>query len=99
MHYILDENDNPRCEPELKKWARWFDEADRQVAKEKIGEAVISTVFLGIDYNHEREGPPVLWETMIFGGPLDEETWRCTGGWADAQAMHKRMCDRVRETL
>jgi hypothetical protein len=34
------------------------------------GEAVdVSTVFLVFD--HGFEGPPVLWETMVFGGPDD----------------------------
>ena len=31
----------------------------------------ISTVFLGIDHNFNLEGPPLLFETMIFGGIKD----------------------------
>lgn len=26
-------------------------------------------MFLGLDHNWAQSGPPVLWETMIFGGP------------------------------
>lgn len=41
-----------------------------------VGGDYVSTVFLGIDHNHFGDGPPVLFETMIFGGPLDELQWR-----------------------
>lgn len=38
----------------------------------------VSTVFLGTDHGYGR-GAPILFETMIFGGPLDEEQDRfCT---------------------
>lgn len=29
--------------------------------------AAVSTIFLGLDHNYTGKGPPVLWETMIFG--------------------------------
>jgi len=32
---------------------------------------LVSTVFLGIDHNWSDQGPPILWETMVFGGPDD----------------------------
>lgn len=37
--------------------------------------AWISTVFLVLDHSLF-EGPPQLWETMPFGGPLDQEAHR-----------------------
>lgn len=27
----------------------------------------LSTIFLGIDHNYTDDGPPILWETMMFG--------------------------------
>jgi hypothetical protein len=41
----------------------------------------VSTVFLGLDHNYrsligEEGAEPLIFETMIFGGPLDQETWR-----------------------
>jgi hypothetical protein len=34
-------------------------------------------VFLGTDHNLGDYGDaPILYETMIFGGPLDQEQWR-----------------------
>lgn len=35
----------------------------------------MSTVFLGLDHNFSG-GEPILFETMIFGGPLDGEQRR-----------------------
>jgi len=68
--YVLDENGNPVAEPDLLKWAAWFDGAVRRVASDDVGDASVSTVFLGLDHDFGG-GPPILWETMIFGGKHD----------------------------
>lgn len=80
--YTLDTTGNPVAEPDLMKWAKWYEQRDvRRVADERFDAAGIemrvSTVFLGIDHSFG-DGPPVLWETMIFGGPLDQEQDRCS---------------------
>jgi hypothetical protein len=41
---------------------------NRLIKKDDIHGVEISTVFLGLDHNFSGTGPPVLWETMIFGG-------------------------------
>jgi hypothetical protein len=41
-----------------------------------VGAVRISTIFLVNDHSHSMTGPPVLWETMVFGGPLDCHQWR-----------------------
>ena len=41
------------------------------------------------------DGPPVVWETMVFGGALDGEQDRCSGNRQDAMAMHNLMKERV----
>lgn len=66
IKYILDEHGEPKLEPDILRWARWFETADRRVAVDTIGQYKVSTVFLGLDHNFS-EGPPLLWETMIFG--------------------------------
>lgn len=71
---------------DLMTWARWFESADRVVAKSEVGDARVSTVFLGVDHSWG-EGPPLLFETMIFGGPHDEYQNRCST-WEQAEAMH-----------
>lgn len=70
--YILDANGNPIAAPDVPTWAKWFETAQRQVALTKVepGVVEVSTVFLGLDHGFG-SGPPVLWETMIFGGSHD----------------------------
>lgn len=72
--YILDERGEPVPEPDTLKWAEWtetsFRNGARRLAQDTIGPYLVSTVFMGIDHGFG-EGPPVLWETMIFG--MEEE--------------------------
>jgi len=92
--YILNEKGNPVEEPDRLKWAKWFETANRRVAHEKIGNAEISTVFLGVNHSFGC-GKPVLWETMVFGGKFDQEQYRCSGSRYDAEKMHARMVKKV----
>ena len=76
-HYILNDDHEPVA-AELMEWARWFETATRTVAHDELDDGTrVSTVFLGLDYGFG-EGPPVLWETMIFGGEHDDDQWRYT---------------------
>ena len=67
-HYILDADGNPRPEPDVIKWATWFEKGNRIVKQDQIGEVWVSTVFLGLDHDFTGKGPPILWETMTFRG-------------------------------
>jgi hypothetical protein len=48
----------------------------------------VSTAFWGQDM--ALDGPPVLFETMVFGGLCDGYQWRF-GTWAEAAAFHVRV--------
>jgi hypothetical protein len=78
-YYILDEHHNA-VEVDMKTWASNFEIAKtRRVAIDRIKDIEISTVFLGMDHNFSDEGDPLLFETMIFGGPRDQYQERyCT---------------------
>lgn len=52
------------------------DENYMQIGRDDIGPMHVSTVWVGINMNYTREGAPVIFETMIFGGPMDLATWR-----------------------
>lgn len=83
-------------EPDLDKWIKWRIKAEGfKVAHTFIGDCYISTVFLGLDHNWSKTGPPVLWETMVFGGELDQRQMRCTGAREQAEAMHAVMVKHV----
>ena len=79
--------------------ARWLAEHDerRRVGDTDVGDVNVSTVFLGLDHRYYDEGPPLVFETMIFGGKHDQWQQR-TSTWAQADAMHKRACAMVAET-
>jgi hypothetical protein len=61
-----------------------------------VGVSKVSTVFLCLDHQFAG-GPPILWETMVFGGALDQEQDRCSGTREQAEAMHQRMVERVKK--
>lgn len=82
-------------------WAAWMELKDngRIVARTPVkrvpGEdVVVSTVFLGIDHNFDEEGPPILYETMIFGGVHHEDMWRYSTK-ADALVGHEKAVAHV----
>ncbi len=89
-YWVLDDDNVPQP-TDLMSWASWMEEADRTVEKTKFistaGEVEVSTVFVGVDLNWG-EGPPVLFETLIFEGPLDGKMW-CYSTWDEAVAGHK----------
>lgn len=91
--YILDENGIAVEEPNLMAWGRWMASSDRNIARVTLGDVLVSTVFLGLD--HGWGGPPVLFETMIFGGPHSDYQQRYTTR-TEALMGHKRAFDRVR---
>jgi hypothetical protein len=94
--YILDSQRHPVA-VDVYEWARWFEDlSNRRVAETCIGPVRISTVFLGMDYRFGGRGPPLLFETMVFGGKEDRDTWRYSS-WDDAETGHNAIVDRVRK--
>lgn len=88
-HYILDADGKTPIPCDLMTCARAL-ERDRHQTRETVAEGVdVSTVFLGLDHSFGMPGPPVLWETMIFGGPHDGYSDRYTSH-ADAMAGHEK---------
>lgn len=78
--WILDENHKPITVSSIMEWGMWF-EAERgknRIVKqtELEGDILVSTVFLGIDhgfnFGDEDDNVPILFETMIFGGELND---------------------------
>jgi hypothetical protein len=103
LHFILDDQGEPRPCDDVLVWGLWFETAERTVKQTTMvypdGVSVlVSTVFLGLNHNFHAIGLPVLWETLVFDGPLDGEMERYTSR-AAALAGHQAMCARVRETM
>lgn len=75
LSYILDENKNPvgvdiNTPDGLKAINKFYsDPKNKRVSQDEIIikglTYLVSTVFLSVDHNYD-DGPPILWETMIF---------------------------------
>lgn len=97
--YILNDQGEPEPCEDLERWGRWVEiPGNRRLAEDFVGDLRVSTVFLALDHAFHG-GPPVLWETMIFGPDghvLDEYQARYTSreaalrGHADAVAQAHR---------
>lgn len=101
-------NDDHSLRPvRMMEWAQAFGASDRRVAFTGNETKYVSTVFLGLDHRFFGDGPPLVFETMVFvdegktidlGGKIypnhtsiDQERY---GSWAAAEAGHKRMVER-----
>jgi len=94
-HYILKGTEIEQVP--LMVWAAWFEDTDHIVAKTGIDdETKVSTIFLGIDHRFGfGDGPPLLFETMIFGGESNGNTWRYSTR-KEAEAGHKKIVESLR---
>ena len=84
---FIEIDDDVKPASNLLQWCLGYEYANRKVADDHVGEVHVSTVFLGLDYNYGHAPHPVLYETMVFGGPHHEHQRRyCTR--AEAAAGH-----------
>ena len=83
----------PVPERDLLAWARWFETADRHVAKSLVGDVRVSTVFMGLDHSFGGD-TPILFKTIVFGGLLDGEEARYAT-WDEAEKGHAAMVAKV----
>jgi hypothetical protein len=81
---------------DLMDWAATVGREDNHVGDDIVPEPVrVSTVYLGLDHSFG-EGPPLIFETVVFGGRHDGWTDRYSTE-AEAIAGHARVCDALRE--
>jgi len=90
--YILDGKTPVQCD-DIMTWGKWFQSADRHINRTKQNDVLVSTVFLGLDHSFG-DGPPQLFETMVFRGEDEEGCERCST-WEEAEAQHEKMCAEV----
>ena len=98
-YYRLNEDRSvtplPDGEDAVLEWGKRFENEDRQVAFDQVGNKRVSTVFLGLDHAF-LHGPPLIFETMVFGEDSDVEydVWRYST-WDEAVEGHKQACASV----
>lgn len=72
---------------DVNEWVGMFERDERSVALTELPDGIrVSTVFLGLDYSFG-DGPPLLFETMIFGGKHSDYVDRYST-WQQAEAGH-----------
>lgn len=75
--HVLDrDNDHPKPVSH-EEYERWLKHKERvgvtwRILQSRVAGLFVSTVFLGLDHGMG-QGPPVLWETMIFGNLHGDE--------------------------
>lgn len=81
------------------RWIQLFGEQRRIGFTRLWGEMAVevSTVWLGLNHNYG-SGRPLIFETMVFGGELDNEMDRYST-LDEAIAGHQRMVERVQVTM
>ena len=92
MILYYDRKGNPM---EMMAWAKAF-EKDNAVAKTKVGEVSISTVWLGLDHGSWDDGPPLIFETMIFGDEYYRDYQERYSTEEEALAGHEKAVALVR---
>lgn len=73
-----------RCNDDKTRRVGWDYDNDKLVT--------VSTTFLGLEHGHDDQGRPLLFETMIFGGPHDQYQDRYAT-WSQAECGHRYACD------
>ena len=88
FYYLVGKT--PVMTTDVIKWGIEF-EKNRLVQQTKIGDILVSTVFLGLNHRFREIAtlPPILFETMIFGGVADDFQERYET-WEQAEAGHKK---------
>lgn len=101
--YILDEHGEPQECRDLLEWSMWMErtrtDGTRVIAHDRdeapgAPDVFVSTIFLGLDHKHFLDGPPILFETMVFGGLHDGYQKRYTSR-EEALRGHQVACALV----
>lgn len=95
--YILENGKVRPAKDVLEAGEHLSDMQTRRVDETFVGDVRVSTVFLGLDQNYFRrkEGPPILFETLIEGGKHSDRIWRYAA-LAQAKKAHWEIVDALR---
>jgi hypothetical protein len=100
--YVLNDAGEPVPAASVLTWGRWLQTHGRHIAEDFFlnGQIRISTLFMGVDLRilPVPGQPPLLFETMVFGGPLHLEKQRYASR-AEAAAGHAAIVEAVKMLL
>lgn len=90
LYYTLDAQKQVVVVPTFAEWAARH-ESVRVVQQTEREGVRVSTIFMGLNHRHFGNGPPIVFETMIFGGMRDGFVERYCS-FDDAVMGHSRAC-------
>ena len=94
--FILDASGLPlRCD-DLMTWAKWHDTPQRIIARDEIGDVLVSTVFMGLDAGMGTR-TPLFFETLVFRGEHNDMSDRYATR-DEALAGHREIVQAVRRS-
>jgi hypothetical protein len=77
MYFVLDERGEPQRERDLEAWSKWFEQADRNIARTAVATNItVLTTFSGVDESAEQEENSRPFDSRVFGGVLDGQEMR-----------------------
>jgi hypothetical protein len=101
MKYYKLTKEKEVVECDLHEMGRQYENnEERIVSQNQVGNFWVSTVFLGMDHNFKEDGPPLVFETIVFpyedGKVAFNEKYmeRCCT-WQEAVAQHIKICSLV----
>ena len=74
-YYILRDGEVVE-EPDYTKWSAWFENTYKGVeliAESRLGGSTVSTRFLALSMTLDKDSPPMVFETTVNGGWLDNQ--------------------------
>jgi hypothetical protein len=84
----------------LEEWAQFLSQTEkRRLGHDRLtSKVLVSTVFLGLNHRFIDGGPPLVFETMIFGGPLDGEQYQYSE-FDEAMQGHQKVVLRAERAI
>lgn len=82
------------------QWAERLETDERIITQTKVGSYTVSTMWLGLDHDFLGDGPPIIFETMVFGGdnwqPFEQDRYSTQG---EALAGHEAIVEKLRRHI
>ena len=105
IHYLLDER-HETIAVDFATWAKQIDDPEKRrvgltMVETPQGKFEVSTVFLGLDHRFGGNGPPILFETMVFAPDTDTpmRDLYCARycSWGEALSGHEKTVRKLKD--
>ncbi|MGB7996530.1 MAG: hypothetical protein WCF45_10435 [Photobacterium halotolerans] len=97
MNGLYIERDGVPVPADIEEWVAYMAKSDRTVAKWEQAGLLVSTVFLGVDYNFYG-GKPLVYETMVFGG-LNDQKFKRSSSRCGAASHHEEAVNATKAMM